>query len=147
MASTINLYFRLTGVMNSELIDWPSGGLFAPYALTTSADIKLIEEVDVSTSSVTELISIGSGSDTASSLALIFIPNGACRIAWQTSTAADNSAIVCRANFPLVLPTAQTLPYQNTLSNRLDETAGNITAVSCWQNTGSTIKVKVLSVG
>lgn len=148
MASTLSLFAALKGVIGTSVVDFPPDGLFAPSTFTTSADILLVGQKKVTTSTVTELISIGSGSDIASAIAFIFVPSGACRISWRGSGSdADNSAIVCQANAPLILPGYQTLPYQSTSSNRLDETAASITSFSCYHTVGSDVTVKFLALG
>lgn len=148
MASTLNLFANLKGVIGVQKVDFPPDGLFAPRTVTTTADILLQERVVVPTSDVTELISVGADADIESAVYFIFIPSGACRITWRGSGSdADNSAVVCQANGVLVIPGYQTLPYQTTSSNRIDETAAAISSFSCWQNTGSNINVDLICVG
>ena len=147
MAATFNIFFAIKGVLNGRVVEFPDNGLYAPSAVTTSADIKLIRDIVVPTATVTELVAIGSAADTASAVAFAFIPTGACRIAWKGASEADNSGIVLQANAPLVIPGYQTLPYDATVATRIDNTAASITSFSCYQSTGSNIKVAVWSIG
>lgn len=148
MASTLSLYAALKGVIGSQKINFPPDGLFSPANLTTSADILLTGRKVVATSSVTELISVGSGADIASAIAFIFIPSGACRISWRsTASDADNSVVSCLAGVPLIIPGHQTLPYAATSSDRIDGSLANISSFSCWQNTGSNIFCSFAAIG
>ena len=146
MSSTLSLSLQLKGTIGNDLLVWPPEGLYAPYTITTSADVYLEKVVSVADSTVTEILSVGSGDQIASAVAFLFIPSGACRISWIGASDADSSAIVCPANRPLLLPGYQTLPYQTTTSNRIDETAASITSFSCYQSTGDAITVRVLCV-
>lgn len=140
--------FQIKGTVGNELLEWPSEGLFAPYTLSPTADIISHGVKEVSTATATEILSIGASSDLASAIFFAFIPSGACRISWRGSGSdADNSAVVLQANAPLVIPGYQTLPYQSTSNNRIDETAAAISSFSCYQSTGATIDVRWFAVG
>jgi len=145
MAATFDLLFKLKGVLNGE--EASIGEDYSPYQVSTSADIKFEKIVSVNDSTATEIVTIGSGEDLASAVALVIIPTVSGALVWSTSTAADNSAIQLRANFPFIFPTGNSYPYQTTLSNRADETAAAIANISFYQTSGSAAKVHIFGIG
>ena len=147
MAATLNLFLQAKIVLNGQEFVIPSRGLYAPYTFSTSADILLHEQVSVSSATVTELIAVGSGSDIASASMFLIIPGAAGNLVWATSASdADNSGIATRANFPVLIPTGNSLPYQNTTANRADETAAAIATIKAYQASGSAAVYHVLAL-
>ena len=148
MASTLSLYAALKGVIGSSVVNFPPEGIHSPATLTTSADILMEGQKKITTATVTEVFTIGSGSAIASAIAFIFIPSGACRLSWRGSGSdADNSAVVLPAGGIFVLPGYQTLPYAATSSDRIDGTPANISSFSCYHATGSDLTLRYCIVG
>jgi len=145
MASTFTLFFNLSGVLGSKLEH--IGELYAPYTISTSADIISDRIVSVADTTFTEVCSIGSGDHLASAVAIVIIPSTAGMLTWEGASGADNSALQMRAGIPFILPTGNTAPYQTTSSNRSDETAAAITSIGFYQASGGAATVRVFGIG
>ena len=145
MASTLNAYFRATIVLDGKVYD--IGDLFAPYTITTSADIKDLKTVSVPNTTYTEILSVGSGADIASIVGVIIIPAGAGTLVIKGADDADTCAINCVANFPVLIPSANTKADAATPALRAVAANSAISSIGYYQATGAAIKVQVFAVG
>lgn len=136
MSATLSLQFQLKGIVNGDLIQWPTSGLYAPVSFTTSTDIVYKETAAIANTTVTELLTIGSGSDVASSSLIVLIPTVACVFNWTLSSDANNHSAGCRANWPFFLSTGQSVPYNATSSTAVSGAAASITKVQAYQSSG-----------
>lgn len=143
MAATFNVFFKITGVLNS--LRESAGDLHNPTTLVTSADIISDRTVAVTSATTSTIMSIGSGGNLASAVAIVIIPSVAGALCFG-STDANNSAVMCAANVPFILTTGNTLPYQNTIDNRIDETAAAIATIK-YRPTSSSGKVRIFGIG
>lgn len=145
MAATFNVFFKISGVLNGTRST--AGELHNPSALTTSSDVIADKTITVASATTATLLTIGTGEDITSAVGFVVIPSVAGHLCWSSATAANNSAIVCVADVPVILPSGNTLPYQTTVSNRIDETAEAITTIS-FRNTGlASGKVRIFAIG
>lgn len=145
MAATLNLYMKATIILDGKVYD--IGDLFAPYTTSTSADIKDLKTVSVANTTYTELISVGSGADIASVVALVIIPAGAGTLVIRGASDADTCAINCVANFPVIVPSANIKIDAATPAARAVAANSAISSIGYYQATGGAIKVQVFAVG
>lgn len=145
MSSTFNVFVKLLGVLSGETVE--AGSITAPSTLTTSADVKADKIVTAAGTTVVTVLTVGTGEDIPSMVGAILIPSVAGSFVIVGATAADNSAITCTAGVPVILSSGNTLPYQTTASNRIDETPAAITSISFRNSTATAGKVRVVAIG
>ena len=140
MAATFSLTYFVNGLLNGKLQEM--GSLYDPATVTTSADIMSQDEIAVATATATTIATL-----TTAAVLIVLVPSVTTQFVWRTTAAdSDNNSAVVPAGCPFFLYTSG-LPYQTTSSNRVDETAANITGITAYQATGSTSKVATLILG
>jgi len=145
MSSTLNILFQIKGTVNTSLIQEPTDGLYAPVQVTLSSDIVYRETVSVADTTVTELLTIGSGDDVASSTFIVLIPTVKTVFCWQLATASDNNTAECAANVPFILSTGKANPYNATPATAIADTPAAIDTITAYQSTGGAGKVHIFS--
>lgn len=148
MASTLNLYMKATIVLDGKVYD--IGDLFAPYTLTTSADIKSIKSLTGTKNTYTEILSIGSsaGDDLTALVGAIILSTVAGFIIVRGADDADTSSIPIPANFPVLIPGPKTTAYGATPALRAAGADSTIAKVYFQnENAVTDAKVQVFAVG
>lgn len=149
MAATVNLYVQVTGLVNAQNVSLPKGGagLYAPYSITTSADIVCERQVTLPGTTAVKLIEVGAGLEVASAVFFMFIPTVAGMFTWKTSSEANNNSQYCGANLPFILPDGNAAPLKATIADRIDETKEAITEVWFYTTGAVAGKCYVLALG
>lgn len=148
MAATLNLYMKASIILDGK--EWGIGDLFAPYTTSTSADIKSIKSVTGTKNTYTEILSVGAsaGDDITAMVAVIVLSTVAGFIIVRGANDADTSAIPIPANFPVLIPGANTTVYDTTPALRAGAANSAISKLYFQNESAVTdAKVQVFAVG
>jgi len=148
MSATFNMYLNGSIVLDGK--KWEIGNFFAPYQITTSADIKSIKTIVGTKNASTEILSVGAsaGDDLSSMVFALVMSTIAGYIIVRGANDADNDAIPIAANFPVLIPGNKTTVYGATPALRAAAADSTISKIYFQNESAVTdAKVQVFAIG